>query len=129
MQSIAEQAGWETIYHVVDHFYSQIQRHPTLAGPFGHVEDWPRHKERLTYFWWVVLGGARTRQEQYDPVPKHFDAGFSPELLADWLALFRATVEQHVPAPLAAAWLEAAGKIGGGLVLANASYAARKQER
>jgi hemoglobin len=129
VQCVAEQIGRETIYRVVDRFYSQIQTHPTLAGPFSHVEDWPHHKERLTYFWWVVLGGARTRQEQYDPVTKHFNAGFSPELLADWLVLFGTTVEQQVPAPLAAAWLEVAGKIGDGLVLANAAYAGRKQER
>lgn len=125
MQSIAEQLGWETIHRVVDRFYRQIQTHPTLAGPFSNVENWPHHKERLTYFWWVVLGGARTRQEFYDPVGKHFNAGFTPDLLADWMTLFRTTVEQHAPAPLAAAWTEAAGKIGDGLVLANAAYAQR----
>lgn len=122
---LAEQIGWDRIHLVVDRFYSSIQTHATLATPFARVREWPRHKDRLTYFWWVVLGGARTRQEQYEPIPKHFAAGFSPELLADWLALFAATVEEFVPAELAGEWLELARKIGAGLVTANEAYAQR----
>ena len=125
MHVLAEQIGRERIYQVVDAFYSRIQTHPTLAVPFSGVRDWPHHKERLTYFWWVVLGGARTQQEHYEPIPKHFAAGFSPALLADWLTLFAAAIEEHVPAALAAAWLELARKIGSGLVIANGNYAQR----
>ena len=113
-QVLAEQIGWDQIHLVVDRFYSSVQTHPTLATPFARVQDWPKHKERLTYFWWVVLGGARTRQEQYEPIPKHFAAGFSPELLADWLVLFTATVEELVPGELAGEWLALARKIGSG---------------
>lgn len=124
-QVLAEQIGWDRIHLVVDRFYSSIQTHPTLATPFARVQEWPKHKERLTYFWWVVLGGARTRQEQYEPIPKHFAAGFSPELLADWLVLFKATVEELVPGELAGEWLALARKIGSGLVTANEAYAQR----
>ena len=116
---------WGTIAAVVDNFYDQVTRHPTLKVPFSSVADWPHHKDRLTYFWWVVLGGDKFRKETYEPVPKHFKAGFSEELLGDWLLLFEATVKNFVPEPFASAWVSRAQQVGAGLLLANQSYGAR----
>jgi truncated hemoglobin YjbI len=122
---LAAEIGWDRIATVVDAFYDQVAVHPALQHPFAIVKDWPHHKDRLTYFWWVVLGGEKFRRETYEPVPKHFRAGFNEALLSDWLALFQATVQRIVPEPLAALWAERAKQVGAGLVIANKSYANR----
>lgn len=122
---LASEIGWERIARVVDAFYDQVTMHPSLQHPFSVVADWPHHKERLTYFWWVVLGGEKLRREIYEPVPKHFRAGFNEMLLSDWLALFERTVRETVPKALADAWVERAKQVGSGLVIANKSLAER----
>lgn len=122
---LAPEIGWERIAGVVDAFYDQVTLHPSLRRPFSVVEDWPRHKERLTYFWWIVLGGEKFRREMYEPVPKHFRAGFNEILLSDWLALFEQTVRQVVPDALADAWVERARQVGASLVIANKGLAER----
>jgi len=119
------QLEWTRIAQVVDTFYNRVQEHPTLKVPFARVTDWPEHKDRLTYFWWIILGGERFRQEIYSPVPKHFEAKFSEPLLAEWLALFSKTILELVPEPLASTWVARAKQIGGGLVIAHNHHAER----
>jgi len=125
---LAESLGRPVIAQVVDEFYNRIRTHATLAAPFGAVADWPLHKERLTYFWWVVLGGARDRDFQYHVGTKHFQHGFTRALLADWLLLFEQTVRDLVPAAQAEAWLMLARRMGEGLAVANDQMHARHQE-
>lgn len=113
MQDIADDIGRERVAAVIDSFYNRIQEHPTLAEPFGIVHDWPYHKDILTHFWWVTLGGERYLDYSYRVAVKHEEAGFTPELLVDWLALFRETIREHIPeAPLANGWIERAERIG-----------------
>lgn len=116
MRDIAEDIGHDRVAAVVDRFYSRIQEHPTLAGPFGAVEDWPRHKELLTHFWWASLGGERYLKHNYEVPRKHAEAGFTPELLNDWLALFSETLIEALPPELAEGWLARARAIGQSLV-------------
>jgi|GEM_PF-447080 hemoglobin len=120
--SLAELIGKDRIYAVVDRFYNLIQTHPSLAVPFQRVHDWPLHKERIAYFWWVSLGGARYRDVSFAVVPKHWRAGFSEELLDDWKALFGGVVSSVLPPELADAWTERAERIGASLVMANQSF-------
>ena len=112
MQDIADQIGQARVAAVVDAFYNRIQHHPTLAAPFAVVDDWPEHKAILTHFWWVSLGGARYLQYPYAVARKHLEAGFTPALLKDWLALFAKVVTAELPPELAEGWLERARKIG-----------------
>lgn len=112
MQDIAETIGRERVAAVVDHFYARVRQHPTLAEPFGVVQDWPLHLTYLTHFWWVSLGGQRYLHYGYAVAQKHAEAGFTPELLVDWLALFREVLCAELPAELAAGWLTRAEKIG-----------------
>jgi len=72
--SLAHRIGRDGIAAVVDVFYTRIQGHPSLAGPFGIVEDWPHHKEKLTHFWWVLLGGDPYMEVDYSVPMKHFQA-------------------------------------------------------
>ena len=112
MQDIAELIGKDRIAHVVKVFYSRVRAHPSLGIPFARVHDWPEHEAVLTHFWWVTLGGKRYLDYPYAVARKHMEAGFTPELLVDWLALFRETVAAEVPAEMAAGWLERAERIG-----------------
>lgn len=112
MQDIAEYIGQDRVAAVVDTFYNRIQQHPTLAAPFAVVRDWPAHKAILTHFWWVSLGGRRYLQYPYAVASKHMEAGFTPALLKDWLALFEEVIRGELPPDLAGGWLERARKIG-----------------
>jgi len=117
MEDIAHRVGRERVQIVVGEFYDRIQRHETLAAPFGVVHDWPEHKAHIAHFWWVTLGGRPYRDKPYRVAQKHAAVGFTPALLADWLALFRATLAEHLPADLAGPWYARAERIGESLVL------------
>ncbi|WP_137936895.1 group III truncated hemoglobin [Chitinivorax sp. B] len=117
MKDIAHQIGKARVAAVVSHFYAQIREHPTLSAPFAGVQDWQEHEAILTHFWWVTLGGERYLDYDYQVAPKHMQAGFTPALLADWLALFAAVVCAMLPEELASPWLERARRIGQSLTL------------
>jgi len=111
-RSTHQAVGLNTIRRVVDDFYDRVQRHSTLAEPFRRVEDWPEHKRRLTHFWWISLGGARYRDDQYRVAPLHMPLGITDALVDDWLALFEATLRDHLPPDLVEAWLDRARNMG-----------------
>ncbi|MBB5017496.1 hemoglobin [Chitinivorax tropicus] len=123
MQDIAQLIGKEQVAKVVSQFYQAIRQHETLKEPFLIVADWPHHEEILTHFWWVTLGGERYLDYTYQVAPKHMQAGFTPALLVDWLALFEQTISQCLPADLATPWLERAHRIGKSLVLLHQFHA------
>jgi hemoglobin len=116
MIDVAQTIGIGRVAEVVSDFYDEVQRHPTLRVPFGIVDDWTEHKAHLAHFWWVTLGGKPYRAKPYQVAHKHAMAGFTPELLVDWLALFRQTLEKHLPPELAEQWYARAANIGRSLV-------------
>src|SRR5437868_5191673 len=83
------------LFNVVDDFYTRIQLDPVLQVPFKSVVDWPEHISRLTHFWWVQFGGKPYLFNHYNPVAKHFFAGFNQELLERWLGIFNETLQAH----------------------------------
>lgn len=117
--SLAEKIGRSSIYNVVDDFYNRIQEHPTLAKPFSVVKHWKEHKERITEFWWIALGGKPTAEFKYDPVKKHYEAGFTEELLADWKNLFFDVSKTHLTTEFANAWQDRVELIGENLARQN----------
>jgi hemoglobin len=113
MQDIADAIGKERVTRVIDRFYDRIQEHARLKIPFAVVRDWVHHKEILTHFWWVTLGGERYLDYSYTVANKHQESGFTPALLGDWLPLFHEIVREEVPEKtLADGWLERADRIG-----------------
>jgi hemoglobin len=129
MRDIANEIGHEKVNQVVSDFYDRVQGHPTLAEPFAIVTDWPEHKEHLTHFWWVALGGSRYREKPYRVAEKHALAGFTPALLRDWLALFRKTLHAHLAPDHSAEWFARAENIGRSLVLMHEFRAQRHARR
>ena len=112
MKELAKAIGHEHIKNVVEAFYSAVRKHPTLSWPFTRVTNWPEHLSHLSHFWWVTLGGKRYLDHRYNVPERHAAAGFTPELLNEWLDLFRQTVRSQLNAELAEAWLIHAERIG-----------------
>lgn len=117
------------IYSVVDDFYTRIQLDPLLQIPFRSVEDWPEHIERLTHFWWIRFGGKPYLFSEYNPVAKHFFAGFNQELLTRWLALFNDTLKSHLNVDQIRIWKLVSEKIGESLSLKNEAFKADYEKR
>lgn len=110
------------IHSVVDTFYTKVQSHEKLKVPFASVHDWPHHIERLTHFWWIRLGGKPYQKGMYNPVEKHFIAGFNQELLTAWLSLFEQTLRETLAEEKATFWLEMATRTGQALTVKNELY-------
>jgi hemoglobin len=110
--SLAHAIGICRIATVVDQFCDEIASHPSVEEPFRVVGNCPDQKARLTYFWWVTLGGAAYQGMQCDLVPKHIRAGFKGKLMGEWTALFRRVVYSVVDRQLAEAWIERAARLG-----------------
>lgn len=112
----------DDIFRVVDDFYTRIQHDPILKVPFASVGDWPEHIERLTHFWWVRFGGKPYLFNEYNPVLKHFFAGFNRELLTRWLSIFHETLQAHLTIEQAALWKLISERMGEGLFAKNERF-------
>lgn len=122
----------EDIFRVVDDFYTRIQNDSVLQVPFRSVGDWPEHIQRLTHFWWVRFGGKPYLFNHYNPVAKHFFAGFNRELLTRWLSIFHETLQTHLTPEQAALWKLVSERMGEALSIKNElfrrEYESREQE-
>jgi len=107
------------IQAVVEDFYTRIQFDPVLEVPFRSVHDWPEHIERLTHFWWIRFGGDAYLFSHYNPVLKHFFAGFNADLLSRWLKMFHETLKSKLSAPQYELWSLISSKMGEALSMKN----------
>ena len=107
------------IFNVVDEFYTRIQNDPILKVPFQSVHDWPEHVKRLTNFWWMKFGGTPYLFAQYDPVTKHFFAGFNEELLSRWLSIFHDVLKEKLQPAQYEIWKTISNRMGQGLTFKN----------
>jgi hemoglobin len=115
----AEIIGHDKVMAVVSEFYDLIQTHPTLSKPFSIVGNWPEHKIKIGEFWWTALGGKPTQSFKYDPVNKHFHAGFTDDLLNDWKKLFKEVLDRHLEPKLSNQWFDRVELIGTNLSIQN----------
>jgi hemoglobin len=107
---------------VVYGFYDKI-RADDLLGPIfnGAIadEEWPHHLAKMCDFWSATL--LRTSRYQGRPLPPHLALpGIGEEHFRRWLTLFKATVEQLCPPPVAALFFERALRIAHSFRLAIA---------
>lgn len=114
---------YQDINSVVDDFYGRIQKDSLLSIPFQSVHDWPEHIDNITHFWWIRLGGKPYMFSEYNPVAKHFFAGFNADLLKRWLDIFKATLNDHLSTEKANLWWLIAQKIGEALTYKNEIFA------
>ncbi len=104
---------------LVGAFYNRVRTDPELGPIFNEaINDWPHHLEKLTDFWSsVMLGTGRYKGR---PVPahlKHKDA-ITLKMFERWLALWRQTTNELLPAGAAAALQFRAARIAESLQLA-----------
>ena len=100
-------------------FYARV-REDALIGPVFNdaVRDWPEHLARIADFWSsVMLSSGRYKG---NPVAAHMAhaARLSPEKFGRWLAIWRETTNEMLPAPLAQAMQSKAERIAESLQLA-----------
>ncbi|MBX2996827.1 MAG: group III truncated hemoglobin [Bdellovibrionaceae bacterium] len=119
----------DDIFRVVDDFYTRIQRDPILQVPFRSVGDWPEHIQKLTHFWWVRFGGKPYLFNHYNPVAKHFFAGFNHELLTRWLFIFHDTLQMHLTPEQVGLWKLISAQMGKGLSVKNELFRREYESR
>lgn len=95
-RNLAYEIGLCRIALVVDQVHRQIKTHHLLAKIFRLSHNEGEQRARLTYFWWVVLGGNRLRAVDLQVIPRDVLAGINPELLRDWFSVF---CQAAVPIP------------------------------
>lgn len=117
------------ILRVVDDFYTRIQGDPLLQIPFKSVGDWPEHIRKLTHFWWVRFGGEPYLFNHYNPVAKHYFAGFNRELLTRWLFIFDETLRTHLAPEQAALWKLISERMGEALTAKNDLFGRNYESR
>jgi len=81
---------------------------------FQLIVMWNEHTQRLTHFWWLRFGGKPYLLNYYNPVAKHFFAGFNRELLARWLSIFHETLEAHLTSEQVTLWKLISERMGEG---------------
>lgn len=107
------------IFRVVDQFYRLVAVDEILRVPFSSVSDWPHHIEKMTHFWWFKFGGSRYLDETYDPITKHYKAGFDAKFLERWLGLFHTVLAQNLTVEQAEHWRETSTRMGQFLLSRN----------
>lgn len=119
----------QDIFSVVDSFYRQVAQDQLLKEPFKSVQDWPEHIERLTHFWWIRFGGQPYMFSQYNPILKHFYAGFNRKLLEHWLKLFQKVLDEKLTQQQANLWKEISAVMGQGLNARNEMLKKQHQQQ
>lgn len=107
---------------VVDTFYYKVQEDPILKVPFQSVHNWPEHIERLTHFWWTRFGGEPYMTAEYNPILKHYHAGFNDVLLERWLGLFHVVLKENLSEEQYRLWALISQRMGQGLARNNELY-------
>ena len=87
---------------LVDSFYGKVNADDLLSPIFNDVArvDWEKHLPLLYQFWSTLL--FRTNTYQGRPWPKHAFLPIKADHFARWVALFKATVDEHFSGPKAA---------------------------
>lgn len=116
------------LFNVVHEFYGRVQEDELLKVPFASVHDWPEHVERLTHFWWIKFGGEPYMMTYYNPVLKHYYAGFNETFLERWIQLFSEVAEKNLNEAQASLWMKIVKQMGYALTMKNEAYKAHVEQ-
>ena len=91
----------DDINTLVDEFYARVQC-DALIGPIfdEQVKDWPAHLALLKRFWAAMVMGVG--RFEGNPLETHLKLKLEPQHFERWLALFRETAMELLPAEKAA---------------------------
>lgn len=103
-QPLCHSLSREQVDAVVHHFYDRVRADTQLAPHFAAIEDWPRHEEFITDFWWGVMGGKVAAPRPGAMIKGHQGLGITPAAIARWLALLGESIDALLPETEAQRW-------------------------
>lgn len=103
LQPLCDKIGRETVETTLRAFYRRLFADPMLGGYFAHL-DFEAHLAHIVEFWWIAMGGKSERPPTFDMIGRHQPLGITRAELEHWLALFRATLHEALPAEQAGPW-------------------------
>jgi hemoglobin len=115
LEPLCEKIGRQQMDEVIHAFYDKLRADAQLAGFFTGISDFPPHEAHIADFWWVAMGGKLDTPRQFDMLGLHRDMPLTEAAFERWLALFGATLVEHLPAEQAVQWLSMADGIGANL--------------
>jgi hemoglobin len=96
---------------LVDHFYDKVRRDPVLGPVFNPVvHDWPEHQRTLVSFWSSVV--LKTGTYRGNPMAAHRPHPIRAGHFDHWLALWRESVLEVIPAEHTGVFIDHAMRIG-----------------
>lgn len=103
---------------VLERFYEKVRRDPMLGPVFAVVADWPEHLQRLSEFWSSLM--LTSGKYKGNPVAMHLIHAdkIEPAMFVRWLAIWRETTDEMLPAAVAQEMQIKAGRIAARLNLA-----------
>jgi truncated hemoglobin YjbI len=122
-KNLAYQISLCRIALVVDAVHRQMQTQQMLAEPFDINGDNGEQRARLTYFWWVVLGGNKLRDIDWE-VRGDSRTGISPELLKNWIVVFRQAALPILGREFTEGWIQKAEQAARELLITDEDDAA-----
>ena len=103
-----------SVSDLVERFYRRVQEDTALGPVFDRqipAAAWPEHLARMKAFWSTVLRG--TGRYRGDPMAAHRRVpGLERDHFDRWLAAFDDVLQEVFPAPVAAAVLARARRMG-----------------
>ncbi|HEX4319697.1 MAG TPA: group III truncated hemoglobin [Acidobacteriaceae bacterium] len=100
----------DDISALVDEFYIRVQHDAVIGSIFNEqVKDWPAHLALLKSFWAAVLLG--TGRFNGNPLETHLKLKLEPQHFERWLALFRQTATELLPAEKADVFVDKSQRI------------------
>ncbi len=109
---LCEIINYRQVEHVVHAFYEKLINHAELGHFFKQIDDFDKHKKRISDFWWLTMGGKLDSPPRIDMIGKHFPLGIKQENLETWLAIFSETLGEELDEEAAKVWMDKALHIG-----------------
>ncbi len=113
-----EEVTETTIRKLVDEFYAEVRRDPTLGPVFDRAigDGWPEHLAKMYDFWSSVL--LTTGRYKGNPMAAHIAVTeIEPAMFQRWLGVFEATAERLFSPSVAAEFKLKARRIAESLSL------------
>ena len=108
---LCQQISYPQVKQVVHDFYQQLVEHPQLGAFFKPVEDFTAHEQRISDFWWIIMGGKPEPRPQIDMIGKHMPLGIEETDLDLWLSIFEQTLNTSLDEVTATEWMNRAEQI------------------
>jgi truncated hemoglobin YjbI len=121
-RNLAHEIGLCRIALIVDRFKERVPSHPQTDELFGVPGNWGDHRARLTYFWWVLLGGKRLKTVEFAAIPKPIRDRLAPAVLDEWIGVFRDAAVPVIGEDLTRAWIQKVQRLSRQLLSENVYY-------